>query len=180
MLEIEKKITEMLRQGSVSLTEDLGVFFKDLLSDLKKLSFYQVKRLSYNESYIQDRLIANTISNAENFINDYIEYTKYYSEDFSKILKKYRIPKSVEHEEELKLVMTSFQKDLKEHLLSVAEKAKGLSSNLTFLEEKYKLTEEQLDETKKLVSLLNTISKVDYSSYMSYLLTGKKHKGILP
>ena len=133
MERLDWKVSAFLRKQNRTLEEDIGDFFKNLFSDLKKLAHYRVIKLSSSEYYIKDKLILNTIANAENFLNDFNDYMQHHAGVWEELLQKYKAPKCLENEQNWILTIASFQKDLQVHLEDLSDRAKGLQNNLQFM-----------------------------------------------
>lgn len=170
---LEKKVTALLRNRSQSFTEELGLFFTDLLTDLKRINRFQIKKTSSLSKNIKDKLIINTLSNTQKFINEFNTHLNYHTSEFADIILKHRIPKSVEEDNDFQLVLNSFKKDLETHIDDIVKKAEGLIGNLEFIEENYEITLSQQNKTDELKEDLAKISALTYDHLMESLLTKK-------
>jgi len=169
---LDRVVSKFLK-GNANKREKIHIFFEDFLSDLKKLTHIIVRKLSADEIFIKDRLILNILSAAERYIENFNAYMQYHSEQWVEIVKEFKSLKALEQDEDLKEEIKLFKQNLMSHLEVISEKAYGLINQLEFLENKYKLTKEQIKQTSILKTKLHKIFTTRFDTIINQLLSGK-------
>lgn len=162
--------------GTMNTPEEaIKHFIKNLIIDIKSLSYLKPKHKLSKVVPFQDRSIKYHIEEAIRFIDSYNELLTEKALEWASIAKRWQKPKDITLLNVLKRLSVKFQEGIKESFNQAIKTSESHRSDLLFMLENYNLTNKDIKKLEEMRTRLNKISKISYKTFIEDLKSGKIH-----
>ena len=166
---VKKVIAKFKIQTSLTINEAISSVFKNLLRDIKHLTYSKHIRVSQVIPF-KPILITVKIEETERLIDEYNEALLEFFENYKDIWEDWQ---TKEDKKLVSLEAKKLESDFNKYLDDLRLLIENLIKDLNLLRTKHKLTISESNKINKFIKKLTMLSRINYRTFINDILSGK-------